>query len=172
MIYGLGGIKPEISDGAYVHEAAVIIGRVKIADDVSVWPCAVVRGDVADISIGRGTSVQDNCTIHVDIGADAVIGEMVTIGHGAVVHGSRIGNRCLIGMGAVVMESEIGDDCLIAAGTVLPPGSKIPARSMVRGVPGKIARELTESELAGLVKSAGAYLALGAEFRRNCGRIS
>lgn len=171
MIYELAGIKPEISEKAYIHEASVIIGRVKIADQVSVWPCAAIRGDVADIVIGKGTSVQDNCTIHVDLDTDTIIGEYVTIGHGAVVHGTQVGSRCLIGMGAVVMESEIGDDCLIAAGTVLTPGNKIPPRSLVRGVPGKVIRELSADEIKGLVRAGDAYLKLGAEFTKSCKRI-
>ncbi|MDD4004380.1 MAG: gamma carbonic anhydrase family protein [Elusimicrobiaceae bacterium] len=171
MIYELAGVKPDISEKAYIHETSVIIGRVKIAESASVWPCAALRGDVAGITIGKGSSVQDNCTVHVDLDADTAIGEYVTVGHGAVVHGSKIGDRCLIGMGAVVMESEIGEDCLIAAGAVITPGNRIPPRSLVRGVPGKVMRELRPDELTGLVRAAQAYLKLGAEFTGSCKRI-
>jgi len=155
---------PDTARAALVHPTSVLIGRVKLAEGVSVWPNAVLRADVAEITVGKNTSVQDCCVIHVDLNVPAVIGEGVTMGHGAVVHSSKIGNRCLIGMKAVVMDSEIGDDCLIAAGTVITPGKKIPAGSLVMGVPGKIVRKLTPDELKSLVKAAEDYTELSRHY--------
>ncbi len=165
MIEEFMGTAPELASGAWVHPSACVIGRVRLAADVSVWPGAVVRGDVDSIEIGRGTNVQDLACIHPDGGTPVVIGEGVTIGHSAVVHGSRVGAHCLIGMGAVVMASEIGEYCIIAAGALVPPGSKIPPRSMVMGMPAKVRRELTDEECGGLLKSEQNYMRLMAAYR-------
>jgi carbonic anhydrase/acetyltransferase-like protein (isoleucine patch superfamily) len=165
MLQKFNGIAPEVSASAWIHESAVIIGRAKIADEVSVWPGAVVRADVDRIEIGRGTNIQDLAVLHPNLDKPVIIGEGVTVGHSAIVHGSVIGSHCLVGMGAVVMESEVGEYCLVAAGAVLPPGSKIPPRSMVMGAPGKVKRELTAEECAGLLRSEKEYIKLAGCYR-------
>ena len=113
------GQAPEVSPGAWVHPSASLIGRVKLAAEVSVWPGAVIRGDVDRIEVGRGTNIQDLAVLHPNLGKPVLVGEGVTVGHSAIIHGSVIGDHCLIGMGAVVMDCEVGEYCLVAAGAVV-----------------------------------------------------
>jgi carbonic anhydrase/acetyltransferase-like protein (isoleucine patch superfamily) len=156
---------PELDAAAWVHPSASVIGRVKLGPDVSVWPGAVLRGDVDRIEVGRGSNVQDLAVLHPNGGRPVLVGEGVTIGHSAIVHGASVGARCLIGMGAVVMECEIGEYCLVAAGAVVTPGSKIPPRSMVMGAPARVKRELTLEECAGLERSEKEYIKLAGQYR-------
>ncbi|MEM6750504.1 MAG: gamma carbonic anhydrase family protein [Planctomycetota bacterium] len=133
--------------GVYLADTARVTGEVKLAPGASLWYGAAVRGDVAPITIGPRTNVQDCAVIHCDHGHANHIGADVTIGHGAIVHGRSVGDGTLIGMGAVVMGgTHIGQGCLIAAGAVVPPGKTIPDGHVVMGVPGKVVRELTEEE--------------------------
>jgi len=125
----------------------VVTGEVLIGELCSFWFNAVVRGDVAPIRIGRRTNVQDGAVIHCDTGVANEIGEEVVIGHGAIVHGAKVGDRCLIGMGATVLSgTKLGNDCFVAAGAVVPPGLEVPDGMMVMGVPGKIVRPVKEKE--------------------------
>ncbi|OGR50994.1 MAG: gamma carbonic anhydrase family protein [Elusimicrobia bacterium GWA2_62_23] len=157
--------KPEVAPSAWVHASASVIGEVKLAAEVSVWPGAVIRGDVDRIEVGRGTNVQDLACLHPNGGKPVLVGEGVTIGHSAIVHGSVVGAHCLVGMGAIIMESEVGEYCLIAAGAVVTPGSKVPPRSMVMGAPGKVKRQLTDEECAALVTSEKHYIELAGRYR-------
>ena len=141
-------LTPSVPASCYVHKTAVIIGDVHLEENVSVWPCAVIRGDIAAVYIGANSNIQENACIHVNYGVPAQIGKGVSVGHGAVVHGSKIGDNCLIGMNAVVMESEIGPNCIIGAGAVVPAGQNIPAGSLVMGVPARVVRRLEEDEAA------------------------
>ncbi len=156
---------PEVHPGAWVHPSATLIGETRVAELASVWPGAVLRADVARIEIGRASNVQDLAVLHPNLEKPVLIGEGVTIGHSAVVHGSVVGGHCLIGMGAVVMDCEIGEYCLIAGGAVVTPGSKIPPRSMVMGAPAKVKRQLTEEECSGLERSAEEYIRLAGHYR-------
>ncbi len=160
MIEKFTGIEPEVASGAWLHPSACVIGRVKIAEQVSVWPGAVLRGDVDRIEIGRGTNIQDLAVLHPNLDKPVLIGEGVTVGHSAIIHGSMVGSHCLVGMGAIVMDCEIGEFCIVAAGAVVTPGARIPARSMVMGTPGKVKRELTEDECAALLRSEKEYIRL------------
>jgi len=162
---------PKIRPTSYVHKTAVIIGDVTIGENVSVWPCAVLRGDIASISIGDNSNIQENACVHVNYGAPAVIGKGVSVGHGAVVHGSKIGDNCLIGMNAVVMESEIGPNCIIGAGAVVPAGKNIPAGSLVMGVPAKVVRRLEEDEVNGVMKNAREYTGAVRLYKDHCEEI-
>jgi carbonic anhydrase/acetyltransferase-like protein (isoleucine patch superfamily) len=157
---------PEVAAGAWVHHSACLIGRVKVADEASVWPGAVIRGDVDRIVVGRGSNIQDLAVLHPNSGRPVLIGEGVTVGHSAVIHGSVVGAHSLIGMGAIVMDCEIGEYCVIAAGAVVTQGSVIPARSMVMGAPGRVKRPLTDEECAGLVKSEKDYIMLAGHYKR------
>ncbi len=154
----IGKLVPVVPASCFVHKAAVIIGDVQLGENVSVWPCAVLRGDIAAVSIGDNSNIQENACIHVNYGAPAQIGKGVSVGHGAVVHGSKIGDNCLIGMNAVVMESEIGPNCVIGAGAVVPAGQHIPAGSLVMGVPAKVVRQLEEDEVNAVMKNAHEYV--------------
>lgn len=159
---------PQIADKVYIHQRAVIIGKVILAEDVSLWPNAVLRADIAPISIGAGSNIQDNASLHVDFDKPVILGKNVSVGHNAVVHGAKIGDNCLIGMGAVVMESTVGDNCIIAAGALLPAGKTIESGSMVMGVPAKIVRKLTEKEISQIKENAEVYKKLASVFKQDC----
>ena len=132
----------------FVAHNATIVGEVSIGELSSFWFNAVVRGDVAPVTIGRRVNVQDGVVVHCDTDVPNVIEDDVTIGHGAIVHGMFVGPGSLIGMGAKVLgRTQIGRECLIAAGAVVPPGLEVPDRMVVMGVPGKIVRPVKEEEL-------------------------
>ena len=134
-------------DNAYLADTARVRGEVTLGEDVNLWDGVCIRGDVAPVSIGERTNVQDNAVIHCDAGIPNRIGRDVTIGHAAVVHGAEVGDGTLIGMGAVVLgKTRIGKNCLIAAGALVPPGMEVPDGMVVMGVPGKIARETSDDE--------------------------
>jgi carbonic anhydrase/acetyltransferase-like protein (isoleucine patch superfamily) len=168
MIRRYRGIAPQLAAGVYVDASAQVIGDVQLGQDVSIWPCAVVRGDVNRIRIGDRSNVQDGAVLHVTHdgpyspgGADLQIGEDVTVGHKATLHACRIGNRCLIGMGAVILDKAVlADECFIAAGAVVPPGKQLKGGWLYRGSPAQPARELSADELAFLKYSAEHYIRL------------
>jgi carbonic anhydrase/acetyltransferase-like protein (isoleucine patch superfamily) len=166
MIRTFKGRAPKIDKTAFVHDAAEVIGNVTLGKKSSVWPSAVLRGDVDAVRIGDRTNIQDGAVLHCREGRPAVLGKGVTVGHGAIVHGARVGDLCLVGMGAIVMEAVIGRECLIAAGAMVPAGMRIPPRSMVMGMPAKVRRKLTAAELAGLRRSEAGYTKLAEAHRR------
>ena len=133
----------------YIADTARVLGEVDMSHDVSVWYGAVIRGDVAKVTIGRGTNVQDNAVVHCDSGVPNTIGNDVTIGHGAVVHGESVGDHTLVGMGAKLLgRTRIGEWCLIAAGAVVPPGMEVPDGVVVAGVPARIVRPVNDKDKA------------------------
>ncbi|WP_105565307.1 gamma carbonic anhydrase family protein [Microbacterium halophytorum] len=159
----LDGSVPDVARGAYVADGARVIGDVALGERASIWYNAVVRGDVNAIVIGARSNVQDNVSIHVDSDHYALIGQDVSIGHNAVVHGCEIGDGSLIGIGSVVLSGAvIGAESLVAAGAVVLEGTEVPPRSLVAGVPAKVRRELTDEEVAGLRQNAERYLATAA----------
>jgi carbonic anhydrase/acetyltransferase-like protein (isoleucine patch superfamily) len=166
VIRSFDGAKPKLHPSVFVHDSAEIIGRVTVGRWSSLWPNAVLRGDVDAVRVGERTNIQDCVVIHCREGQPAVIGHGVTIGHSAIVHGARIGDLCLIGMGAVVMESVIGRECVIAAGAMVPKGLRIPPRSLVLGFPAKAVRRLSPAELAALKASRDSYCRLAERHRR------
>ncbi|MDX2203843.1 MAG: gamma carbonic anhydrase family protein [Hyphomicrobiaceae bacterium] len=158
--YRLGDRSAEVpaSGRFWVADNASVIGSVRIAEDVSIWFNAVLRGDNEPITVGKGSNIQDGCVLHTDPGFPLDIGEGVTVGHMAMLHGCRIGSGSLVGIGAIVLNgARIGEDCLIGAGALVPEGKEIPARSVVMGTPGKIVRQVAEAELARLRGSALNY---------------
>ncbi len=150
MIRSFKGRTPVVADGSYVDESAQVIGDVEIGAESSVWMNVVIRGDVNHIRIGSRTNIQDLTMIHVMRDTHpTIIGNEVTVGHSAVVHGTTIEDRVLVGMAAVLLNGvHIESDCVIAAGTLLTERTRVPARSLVMGRPGKIIRQLTDSEVA------------------------
>jgi len=160
MIEKFAGHAPAINGTAFIHPSAVITGKVKIGINASIWPLAVLRGDVDRIEIGEGTNVQDLCVLHGRPGVPTLLGKNVTVGHSVVLHGCVIGSNCLIGMKSVVMESEVGKNSIIAAGCIIPKGRKIPPGSLVMGIPGKVARKLSREEIRGIARSAKEYIRL------------
>lgn len=150
---------------AYLADTARVTGEVVLGEGVNVWPSAAIRGDVAKITIGDGTNIQDNATVHCDSGHPNVIGNNVTIGHNAVVHGRAIGDGSLIGMHATVLGGTIiGKRCLIAAGALVPPGLEVPDDHVVMGVPGKVVRETNEKEKEYLAWLATHYVQLAKRY--------
>ena len=150
MLRSFKNISPRVDPSAFVDESAQVIGDVQIGAESSVWMNVVIRGDVNHIRIGNRTNIQDLTMVHVMREAHpTVIGDEVTVGHSAIVHGATIEDRVLIGMGAVLLNGvHIENDCVVAAGTLLTEGTRIPARSLVMGRPGKVKRQLTDDEVA------------------------
>lgn len=140
---------PQLAPGVFVAHNASIIGAVEIAAGSSVWFGAVIRGDLNTIKIGEKVSIQDNCVLHIDKDRSPLtIGNQVTVGHRAVLHGCSVGSVCLIGMGAVILDDvRIGDQCIIGAGSVVAPGTQVPPRTLMVGVPARPTRELTEDDI-------------------------
>ena len=150
---------------AHLADTARITGTVSLGAGANIWYGAAVRGDVADITIGPGSNVQDNATVHCDSGKPNTIGANVSIGHNAVVHGRSVGDGTLIGMGAVVMgQTVIGAGCLIAAGALVPPGLEVPDGHVVMGVPGRVVRPVTDEEKAYLKWLAPHYVELARRY--------
>ncbi|MDX2494984.1 MAG: gamma carbonic anhydrase family protein [Desulfuromusa sp.] len=160
MIHHFQGITPKLADSVFCVESAEIIGDVEIGAESSVWFQVVIRGDVNYIRIGARTNIQDGTVIHVTHKVNpTIIGDDVTIGHNATLHGCTIGNRCLIGMGAVVLDAAVvADDAMVAAGALVTPGTQIPSGTLYAGAPAKYKRDLTDSEIADLKQSALNYL--------------
>jgi len=159
MILKFKNITPKIGKDVYIAPNAYIIGDVEIGDFCAIMFGAVIRGDVNYIRIGHHTNIQDNAVLHVTRNKyPLIIGNYVSIGHGAIVHGCIIGNNVLIGIGAKVLDgAKIGDNCIIAANSVVKEGDEIPSNSLIAGVPGKIKRELTEKDIERIRFSAMSY---------------
>lgn len=159
---------PELGPRAWVDPAATVIGRVTIGEDSSVWPGAVLRGDVNFIRIGARTSIQDGSILHEASdrlagggGIPLIVGDDCTVGHRVILHACTVGNRCLVGMGAIVMDGAvIGDEVIVGAGALVPAGKKLPSRTLWVGSPARQSRGLTEKEVAYLAESAAHYVAL------------
>lgn len=151
---------PRFGARVFIAENAAVIGDVEVGDDSSIWFGATVRGDVNAIRIGRNTNVQDNCTIHVThLDWPTTIGDNVTIGHGAIVHGCTVESGALIGMGSRVLDGAVvGESAMVGAGALVPPGMQVPPRMLVVGVPARVKRPLTADELAHLESSWKNYV--------------
>jgi carbonic anhydrase/acetyltransferase-like protein (isoleucine patch superfamily) len=151
---------PRVHPTAYIDESAQVIGDVEIGEESSVWMAVVVRGDVHRIRIGRRTNLQDGTIVHVMRDTHpTTIGDDVTAGHGAIIHGCTIEDGCLVGMGAIVLNGAlVGAGSLIAAGTLVTEGMQIPPRSLVMGSPGKVKRPLTDAEVADVLSYAARYV--------------
>ncbi|MEH6775611.1 MAG: gamma carbonic anhydrase family protein [Cereibacter changlensis] len=166
MIYALDGVSPQVAEDTWVAPDANLIGKVMIETGASVWFGATLRGDNEEIRVGQGSNVQENCVLHTDMGFPLTIGENCTIGHKAMLHGCSIGAGSLIGMGATVLNgARIGRGCLIGAGALITEGKEIPDFSLVKGAPGKVVRDLSEEEIARLLRSAESYRANMRRFR-------
>ena len=170
MIRSFNGKTPKIAESAFVSEAAYVIGDVEIGENSSVWPGAVIRADSGHIKIGSYVAVEDNCVIHSgspgSAFGDVVIGDMVHIGHGAVINCRRIGNNVLIGMNSTILhDTEIGSGCIIAAGSVVEQGVKIPDNSFVVGVPAEVKGETAPQQLFWIQKAPHRYAKRAKRFK-------
>lgn len=166
--YRLDGWRPELPASAWLAPGAAVIGRVRLGERASVWFGAVLRGDLDTITIGEETNIQDGSVLHVDVGFPLRVGDRVTVGHGAILHGCTIEDEALIGMGAAVLNgATVGRGSLVAAGALVREGMQIPPFSLVAGVPAAIKRELPEAEtLAAHRASAQHYAEGAARYRR------
>jgi carbonic anhydrase/acetyltransferase-like protein (isoleucine patch superfamily) len=165
-LYSLEGQAPELGEDAWAAPTAQLMGKVRLGARASVWFGAVLRGDNEWIILGDGANIQENTVCHTDMGFPLEIGRDCTIGHRAMLHGCTIGEESLIGMGATVLNGAVvGRNCLIGACALVTEGKEIPDGSLVMGSPGKVVRELTESEIAGLRASALSYQRNAARFR-------
>ncbi len=168
MIRSFEGKTPKIADSAFVSEAAYVVGDVEIGEHSSVWPGAVVRGDSGRVVIGKNTAVEDNSVIHCGVppDADIIIGDMVHIGHGAVINCRRIGNNVLVGMNSTLLHDvEIGNMCIIGAGCMVSQGMKVPDNSFIAGVPGVIKGPVSKNQVWWVEKAPLFYSKLGKRYQ-------
>jgi len=155
------GIVPTIGNNVFIAPTAVIIGDVTIGDGASIWFNAVLRGDMAPIRIGANSNIQDNCTVHTDFGKPAIIGDHVTVGHNAVIHGCTIGDGSLVGIGAIVLnDARVGEQTVVAAGAVVKEGSRFGPRQLVAGAPATVKKEMADQPMERFERSSAQYMKL------------
>ncbi len=172
MLYALNENTPEIDPSAWVAETAVVIGKVRLAQDSSVWFGAVLRGDNELIQIGVGSNVQDGAVMHTDMGYPLTLGQHVTVGHNAMLHGCSVGNGSLIGINAVILNGAIiGKNCIIGANTLIAEGKEIPDNSLVVGSPGKVVKQLTEQQVTQLKLNAIHYVENAKRYQQSLIRL-
>lgn len=163
-IYSKG--KPRIAQSAVIFPQATVTGDVTIGENVNIWFCATLRGDMAKVEVGANTNIQDNAVIHTNTGLPTLIGSNVTIGHGAIIHAATIEDEVLIGMGAIVLDGAIvRRGAMVGAGALVPPGKEVAERTLVVGNPLRIVRELTEAELEANQANVRYYVALSRDYR-------
>jgi len=168
MIYSLAERTPSIADDVYVADNATVIGDVSIGAGSSVWFNSVIRGDNETITVGKNCNIQDACVLHADPGIPLTLADNVSIGHMAMVHGCHIEGGSLIGIGAVVLNNaHIGEQSLIGAKALITEGKEIPPRSLVMGAPGKVIRELTDDEVAGIARIVSNYALKAAQYAQD-----
>ena len=166
MIRSFEDKNPNVHESAFVAETAAVIGNVTLMEDANVWYGAVLRGDSDKIVIGKGSNVQDCAVIHVDSGFPALLGENVTVGHSAIIHGAQIGDNVLVGMHAIVLNGAVvGEGSIIGAGALVREGQVIPPRSVVIGMPGKVLKEATDEQVEGNIENARHYVELGKKYK-------
>ena len=161
MIYSFKGFTPVVHSTSYVHPQAAVTGNVIIGKHVYIGPGAAIRGDWGSIIIKDGCNVQENCTIHMFPGKEAILEENAHVGHGAIIHGSHIGNNCMIGMNSVIMDNvEMGAECIVGALTFVKEGMQIPKRSLLVGNPGKIIKQVSDEMISWKTKGTKLYRTL------------
>jgi carbonic anhydrase/acetyltransferase-like protein (isoleucine patch superfamily) len=172
-IYELKGIRPSLGRDVFVAETASIIGDVHLGDGASVWFGAVLRGDYFPIRVGARSNIQDNAVVHITAGtAAATIGDDVTVGHGATIHGCTVRDRCLIGIGSIVLDGAvIGEDSFVGAGSLVTPDTIVPPRSFVIGRPAKVTRKVTDEDLEWIHNASKLYAGYARDFLTSCKRI-
>lgn len=162
--------KPTLEEDVYISETSVIIGDVTLKRNANIWFGAVLRGDVESIVIGQNTNVQENTVVHVDENDHVEVGEGCTIGHGAIIHGCKIGDNTLIGMGAIILNgAEIGSNSIVAAGSLVTQNKKFEDGVLILGNPAKVVRNLTEEEIENNKRSCLGYIELSKEIK--CGEL-
>ena len=171
-IYSLAGVAPEIHSDAYVTDNATVIGKVKIDAGASVWFGATLRGDNELIHIGANSNVQEACVLHTDMGFPLEIGQNVTLGHQAMLHGCSVGDGSLIGIQAVILNgAKIGKNCLVGAGALVTEGKEFPDNSLIVGAPAKLVRELSAEAIAQMQNNAAHYAKRAQQYKTSLERI-
>ncbi len=166
MSYDFSDKKPDLDPDTFIAEGARIVGAVTLKGGASVWYNSVLRADVADIVIGADSNIQDNCTVHVDFGRGTVLGDRVTVGHGAILHACTVEDDCIIGMGAIVLDGAvIKRGTIVAAGALVPPRKTYPAGSLVLGSPAVVARTFSEEEIRHNADHARSYVEFWRAYR-------
>lgn len=172
-VYSLEGVCPTVAASAWIADSAQVIGSVELAQDVSIWFGAVLRGDTETMRIGRGSNIQDASVLHSDVGKPLTVGADVTVGHQVMLHGCTIGDESLIGIGAVVLNgAKIGKSCLVGARALVTEGKEFPEGSLILGSPAKVVRNLTAAEREGLRTSARHYVENTRRFRDGLVKLS
>lgn len=172
MIREVGGFKPQVHASAYIHRTALVIGKVTIGKNASIWPYCVLRGDIAEIVIGDETNIQDNTVIHTNEGFPAILGQGISVGHGVILHGCTVKDHCIIGMGSILLDgSVIEGNSVVAAGAVVSPKTIIAKSSMAMGIPAKVTRALRPDELEHILWNAKEYLRLSEIYRKTYNRV-
>lgn len=168
MLRPYRGVLPRIHPTAFIDDSAQVIGDVEIGEESSVWMSVVIRGDVHRIRVGRRSNIQDGTVVHVMSRThQTTIGDNVTVGHAALLHGCTIEDRCLIGMGAILLNgAHVGNDSIVAAGTLVVEEMQVPPRSLVMGSPGKVKRALTDAEVESIQDYADRYVAYRLDYMR------
>lgn len=170
MLISYRGHAPSIPQSAFIADGVQLIGDVTLGEDCSVWYNAVLRGDLAPIRIGNRSNIQDGCIGHVNTDQPLLVGDDVSVGHGAIIHGCTIGDGSLIGMGAIILNgASIGEYSLIAAGALVTENKVIPPYSLVMGTPGRVVRQLTDTDLERLKRTTASYVDKGREFKKGSG---
>jgi carbonic anhydrase/acetyltransferase-like protein (isoleucine patch superfamily) len=172
VILAYDGKTPRVAASAYLAPGSVLTGDVEIGEESSVWFQTVIRGDVNHVRIGARTNIQDHSVVHVTSRTNpTIIGDEVTVGHRAVLHGCTIRDRCLVGIGAIVLDGAVvGPDAMVGAGALVPPGMVVPSGKLVLGAPAKVKRDLTPAEIAFLRTSAANYAGYAARYRQGVAR--
>jgi len=172
-VYELDGVAPQVDAHAWIADSAQVIGDVRLAADASLWFGCVARGDSAHLAIGAGTNVQDLCMLHADVGWPLTVGERVTVGHQATLHGCTVGDDTLIGMGATVLNgARIGRQCVVGAGALVTEGKHFPDGCLILGAPACVVRILTSQEIEDIGRSARHYMENARRFRAGLKKIT
>ena len=168
MIYQYKQKKPETDGSIFIAENSTLTGEIILKKNTSIWFGAVLRADIAPITVGEGSNIQDNAVVHVDYGVPAVIGNYVTIGHSAVIHACTIGNTCIIGMGAVILSGAvIGSNSIVGAGALVTENKVFPDNSLIVGIPARAVRQLKEDDINKIMQNALHYIEIAEESEKN-----
>jgi carbonic anhydrase/acetyltransferase-like protein (isoleucine patch superfamily) len=172
MIREVNGHKPKIHPTAFVHETAEIIGKVTVEKDASVWPYAVLRGDIAEIVVGEGTNVQDNTVVHTNENKPTILGKRVSVGHSVILHGCTVKDDCIVGMGSILLDGvTVEEECIVGAGAVVSPNTTVPRGHLALGVPARSIRALKPEDLEHIKKNAAHYYELSEDHRKTSRRV-
>lgn len=167
MVMEFEGVTPKIYENTYISESVDIIGKVEILENANIWFGTRLRGDMNNIVIGRNTNIQENSVVHVDSNSPCIIGNNVTIGHGAIIHGCNIADNVLVGMGSIILNNaKIGNNTIIGAGSLITQGKEFPEGVLILGNPAKVVRKLTQAEIESIQCSADNYVRLSKKYKK------